>query len=365
MSDPVQQQPSPAANAGDATPETAALPAVSTASQGNWLNSLLSRVTLTQLTLVVLVVVFVWQWLDARSQLGQTQQQVARRLSEVEAANKANQMLVAQNQELVRELGGKLSLLESRYAETQNQRAALEALYQEMSSSRDQTALADVEQMLLIAGQQLQLSANVKAALIAMQQAESRLQRPAFAGLKKRIGQDIDRLRALPNIDLPAINQRLDGVIATVDRLALAQDVRVQPQQSVVAADQTEGAWTRFWRELWQETKHLVRIENTGRQQMPLLSPTEAFFLRENLKLRLLSAHMALLTRDEASFRRDLKTSQEWLKRHFDVKSDEAAQALGTLQKLAASSIAIEMPDISGSLEAVRNYRVSHERGVR
>jgi uroporphyrin-3 C-methyltransferase len=71
------------------------------------------------------------------------------------------------------------------------------------------------------------------------------------------------------------------------------------------------------------------------------------------------------LTRDEVSFRRDLKTSQEWLKRYFDTKSNESAQALGTLQKLAASSIVIEMPDISGSLEAVRNYRVSHERGAR
>jgi len=87
--------------------------------------------------------------------------------------------------------------------------------------------------------------------------------------------------------------------------------------------------------------------------------------LRENLKLRLLSARMALLTRDEVSFRRDLKTSQEWIKRYFDVKSGEGAQALGVLQKLAASNIVIDLPDLSGSLEAVRNYRVSHERSAR
>jgi uroporphyrin-3 C-methyltransferase len=150
-----------------------------------------------------------------------------------------------------------------------------------------------------------------------------------------------------------------------VDKLVLAQDTRIQPQQPVAASNPAEGAWKRFWRELGQETKHLVLIENTERQEMPLLSPTQAFFLRENLKLRLLSARMALLTRDEVSFRRDLKTSQEWLKRYLDTKSNESAQALGALQKLAASSIVIEVPDISGSLEAVRNYRVSHERGAR
>jgi len=363
MSDqPQMQQPSPSEKSGG-TPAAAAPPV---APHGSSLTNLISRVTLTQLTLVVLVAVFVWQWLDAHYRLDQTQETVARRLSEVEATNKANHLLVAQNQELVRELGGKLSLVESRYAETQNQRAALEALYQEMSSSRDQTALAEVEQMLLIAGQQLQLSANVKAALIAMQQAESRLQRPAFANLRKRIGHDIDKLRAVPSIDVPAINLRLDGVIGAVDKLALAQDTHIQQQQTAaVVADPEEGTWERFWRELWQETKHLVLIENTEREEMPLLSPTQAFFLRENLKLRLLSARMALLTRDDVSFRRDLKTAQDWLKRYFDVRSDAAAQALGTLQKLAASSIAIDMPDISGSLEAVRNYRVSHERGGR
>ncbi len=359
MSDQAQmQQPSPSEKSGG-TP-AAAVP------HGNPLSNLISRVTLTQLTLAVLVAVFVWQWLDAHYQLDQTQETVARRLSEVEAANKANQLLVAQSQELVRELGGKLSLVESRYAETQNQRAALESLYQEMSSSRDQTALAEVEQMLLIAGQQLQLSANVKAALIAMQQAESRLQRPAFVNLRKRIGQDIDKLRALPSIDVPAINLRLDGVIGAVDNLALAQDTRIREQQAAATpADPEAGAWKRFWRELWQETKHLVLIENTEREEMPLLSPTQAFFLRENLKLRLLSARMALLTRDEVSFRRDLKTAQDWLKRYFDTRSEGAAQALAALQRLAASNIVIEMPDISGSLEAVRNYRVSHERGAR
>ena len=353
MSDPIEQ--TSASDNSSATTQVG-LPAAPRSRLGE----LLGRMTLTHLTLLVLVVVFVWQWLDAHSQLNQTQQQVARRLSEVEASNKANQLLLAQNQELVRELGGKLSLLETKYAETQNQRAALELLYQEMSSSRDQTALAEVEQMLLIAGQQLQLSGNVKAALIAMQQAESRLQRPAFANLRKRIALDIDKLRALPSIDVPAINLRLDGVIGAVDKLALAQDTRIQFQQPVAAViDPAESMWKRFWRELGQETKHLVLIENTERQEMPLLSPTQAYFLRENLKLRLLSARMALLTRDEVSFRRDLKTSQEWFQRYFDTKSSDSAKALGALQKLSTSKIVIDMPDISGSLEAVRNYRVS------
>lgn len=334
----------------------------------NPLVNLISHLNLTQLTLGVLVVIFLWQWFDAHHEISQMQQELAKRLAEMDGNNKANQTLLTQNQEVVRELGGKLSLLESRYAEAQNQRAALETLYQEMSSSRDQTALAEVEQMLLIAGQQLQLSANVKAALIAMQHADSRLQRldrPALGGLRKAIGQDIDKLRALPNIDVAGINMRIDNLIAAIDELPLALDIRAQEAQPLPAPVVADSAWDKFWRELWQEAKQLVRIENTQKHELPLLSPTQTFFLRENLKIRLLSARLALLSHDETSFKRDMKTAQEWVQLYFDTRSKDSAQALQTLQKLAAASINIELPDISGSLEAVRNYRISHEKVAR
>ena len=117
--------------------------------------------------------------------------------------------------------------------------------------------------------------------------------------------------------------------------------------------------------EIWQEAKNLVRIENTHQDEMPLLSPTQTFFLRENLKLRLLSARLSLLSRDEASFKHDIKMAQEWVKLYFDVKAGDGAQAISALQKLNASSISIEMPDVSGSLEAVRQYRASREKVAR
>ncbi|MEI7842367.1 MAG: uroporphyrinogen-III C-methyltransferase [Gallionellaceae bacterium] len=334
----------------------------------NPLVNLISHLSIMQMTLAVLVVIFLWQWFDANSQISQMQQELAKRLAEMDGVNKAQQTLAAQSQETVRELGGKLSLLESKYAESQNQRAALETLYQEMSSSRDQTALAEAEQMLMIAGQQLQLSANVKAALIAMQHADTRLQRldrAALSGLRRSINQDIEKLRALPNIDESGINVRLDGLIALVDTLPLSQDVRTHEQIIPVASATTENAWDKFWRELWTEAKQLVRIENTQKREMPLLSPTQTFFLKENLKIRLLSARLAVLSHEELGYKRDLKTAEEWVKLYFEADSKDGAAMLATLKKLSSSNINIEMPDISGSLDAVRNYRVTHEKAVR
>jgi len=328
----------------------------------------ISHLNLTQLTLAVLVVIFVWQWLDSKQQLNQIQQILAQRLAEVDGSNKANQVLTLHSQELVRELGGKLSLLESKYAETQSQRTALETLYQDMSSSRDQMVLAEVEQLLLIAGQQLQLSGNVKAALIAMQQADNRLRRldrAALNNLRSAISNDMQKLRALPEVDVYAINSRLDNLISSVDQLPLAQDIRTNRQIAKLDVVASDNTLTKLLREIWQDAKNLVRIENIHQNELPLLSPTQTFFLRENLKLRLLSARLALLSRDEASFKHDIKTAQAWIKLYFDIKAGDGAQAVNILQKLNASSIKIELPDVSGSLEAVRHYRASREKVTR
>ena len=337
---------------------------------GNPLAAWMARLSLTQLTLAVLVVIFVWQWLDAHRRITQLQETVAQRLSEVAGSNLATQTLLAQSQEQVRDLGGKLSVLENRYAEMQAQRAALDALYQDMASNRDAGVLADVEQVLLLADQQLQLSANVKAALIALQNADSRLQRldrPGFGELRKRIARDIERLRALPEVDLPALGRELESLIAVVDRLPLAQDVRPRPGAAPApVADVGEGnLWQRFWRELWQELRQLIRIEDTRQAELPLLSPEQSFFLRENLKLRLLSARLSLLSHDQAGLRREMKAVHGWVRRYCDTAADETQRALADMQKLAAADIVIAVPDISATLEAVRNQRAAQERSIK
>jgi len=341
---------------------------VSPAPHHNPLAAAISRMNLTQMTLALLAVIFLWQWFDGHRAISDMQQQLAKKIAEMDGASKAGQMLLEQSQGEVRELSAKVAALEARYAEAQNQRAALEALYNDLSVSRDETALAEVEQMLMIAGQQLQLSANVKAALIAMQSADSRLQRmdrPAFNGLRKAIAQDMDKLRALPGVDITAINLQLDNAIAAVDELPLVYHQRVAKEESSPPdAPKAGTAWQRLVREIWQDMRQLVRIEDTGKAEIPLLPPNQEFFLRENLKLRLLSARLALLSRDEDGFRQEMKTAQAWIARYFDGKSGEVVRVQAGLKKVAASPVSIELPDVSPSLQAVRNYRLTHEHAA-
>ena len=93
-----------------------------------------------------------------------------------------------------------------------------------------------------------------------------------------------------------------------------------------------------------------------------LLAPGQAFFLRENLKLRLLNARLGLLSRDESTFREDIKTASAWLDRWFDARSKATQAAQASVRQLSSAAVQIQVPSIADSLNAVRNYKATRDR---
>jgi uroporphyrin-3 C-methyltransferase len=318
---------------------------------------------------IIVIAVMAWQWYDTRNQIGDLQHELAKRLADADALGKETRHLATEGTEVGRRLDTKLSLLEAKLAESQSQQLALEALYQELTRTRDEATLEEVEQLLLIANQQLQLASNVKAALIAMQEADARLQRidrPQLAPLRKILSKDMDVLKSAPYLDTVGISLRLDNLAAAVDVLPLAMELRPpEPRASEHQMPEAESIWLRFARETWEDMKRLVRIQHMDKPDIPLLSPSQVYFLRENLKLRLLSARLALLARDGASFKADLDASLDWIGRYYESKSRPVVNMLEALHELRASEVGIELPRISASLDAVRNYRLARDRGNR
>ncbi len=318
-----------------------------------------------------LVVAGAYGWYDARSRIGATQEELARRLRDIETDSREAKMLAKQAQETMREAQAKIAVLEGRLAESQNQQLALESLYQELSRNRDEWALAEIEQVLTIAAQQLQLSSNVRAALLALQLAESRLarsDRPQFIPVRKAVARDIERLRTLPWIDIAGVSLRLDGLVAAVDSLPLAFDERAAEAAARMAkpparSESRDGFLYRFGSEVWDELKSLIRIRSVDAPEPPLLAPSQAYFLRENLKLRLLNARLALAMRDEAGFREDLRVAQNWVNRYFDARPKAAAAFVAQLKQLGTTSFTFELPTLADSLEAVRSFKARRERG--
>jgi len=306
-------------------------------------------------------------WFDGRMRLAGLQKDLARELAASARTSQEVREIATETRQSMRDLEFKIGMLESRLSETQNQRLALEGLYLELSRSRDERVLAEVEQMLLLAAQQLQLAGNLKAALIALESADSRLQRAdstQFTNLRRAIARDIERLKTAPFLDVVGISLRLDNLAHHVDDMTLAMFER-PPQEAPTVAPGRDGALARIAREAWQDIKTLVRVQRVESNDVPLVAPNQQFFLRENLRMRLLSARFALLAREGEAFKADVRSAHDWLKQYFDVRDKRVAGALSALDQLAQTQVDIQLPSALDSVEAVRSERLVRERGLR
>jgi len=227
--------------------------------------------------------------------------------------------------------------------------------------------------------------------LIALQNADkslSRSDKPQFIAIRRALARDIDRLKALPTVDIAGIAVRLDSAIGQVDSMPLLIDEKpvesaTQPRATHVAPRPakaatgkaaaspeapTESAWSTWlagaqdtWQsmstEMWAEIKQLVRIREVQSPEAILLSPSQAYFVRENLKLRLLNARLALLSRNEFAFRNDLSAAQDTIAKYFDTRAKQVQNTQSLLKQVQGSNLAIQMPTLAESINAVRNYK--------
>jgi uroporphyrin-3 C-methyltransferase/uroporphyrinogen III methyltransferase/synthase len=337
--------------------------------------------------IIVLAVLLALQTWSTHSRFNRLREDVAKTLQKNNASNAETAQLVRQTQEMGKELQVKVGVLESRQTESQTQQAALEQMYQDIAKNRDEWALSEIEQVLSTASQQLQLAGNVQGALIALANADrslSRSDKPQFITIRRAIARDIDKLKALPQVDQAGIALRLDNVISQIDNLPLLADekpaepsapTRVNPPAKngkaangaaastpAPAEDMTLGrrmlaTWSNWSHEMWDDMRQLIRVRTVDQPEALMLSPGESYFVRENLKLRLLNARLALLSRNEGTFRDDLTSAQQMLARYFDTKARSTQSVQGLLRQVQANNVTIEVPDLSESLNAVRNYK--------
>ena len=327
---------------------------------------------------MVAAAIAAWQWYEANNKIKTLQQEfetrlvnidssIEKRLVEVDSSEKLRNISdkVSREQE---KIDSKLKLLEVGLTESVDKQKILEGLYEDLAPNRNETTMEEVEQLLLVANQQTRLTNNVKSALVAMQEANVRLQRinhPQISHLQNILAKDIDLLKAVPIVDTVGISQSLDSLAESVNQLPLAMEAALPPKTNDAphkpkASEGMLGILQDFLLEIWTDIKKLVRIDHVGKQDIP--PPSHSYFLRENLKLRLLAAHNALLARDAISFKAYLKTSIEWINKHFNNKSKLGANMLETLNQLHSNEISIDSPDISTSYDAVRKYRLATKK---
>jgi uncharacterized protein HemX len=226
---------------------------------------------------------------------------------------------------------------------------------------------------LSIASQQLQVGGSVQGALVALQDAETALRRGNAASvgtLRRLIARDIDRLRAVPITDVGALAARLDNVVVGVDQYPLRSDAAIpdiapaaivpeDPHQSAI--DRLAHSGLRGWNALRVEFQSLIRVNRVDTPDALLLAPEQRYFARENLRLRLLAARLALLSRNDPVFKSDLTRAIEWLGTYYDRDHRSVSSALATLRQLRASRVSVDLPSLAESLAAARAMRAARE----
>ena len=242
-------------------------------------------------------------------------------------------------------------------AEFQNLSDSVSKVYQQLNRSLDSWTVEEVEQLLLLANHRLQLSRNVDLATTALRLADQRLEDfgdPQFLPVRKILAGEIAKLDAVTRIDMPGLTLRLAGLAGAVDGLPLLRQARPEdtplPEVELEATERVLNAA----REIWNDLRGLVRVKEIDQTRKPLLMPEQHYFVTENLKIALNSAQFALLRDDTEAYQRNLINAKTWIADMFD-NSDAAVKSLLTeVDALLAEPVQAELPDISGSLAALR-----------
>ena len=317
---------------------------------------------------------FLWQ------KLGTIQEELARRSTDSGAQAIEARTLARAAQDSTRELAARLALQENRISEVSLQRTQLEELMQSLSRSRDENLVVDIESALRLAQQQAQLAGSAEPLIAALKSSEQRLARaaqPRLNPLQRAIAKDTERIKSASLTDVPVLLIKLDELTRMADDLPIANAFALStPNRNTATAapaDPAKGAavknekalpmvfdkaalqaWSqRLLDSVRDEARKLLRVSRIDQPEAALLAPEQAFFLRENLKLRLLNARLGLLSRQTDTARTDLVTAATWLGKYFDPASRKTQAAVQLLQQVQGQLKTSELPRLEDTMAAL------------
>ncbi len=287
------------------------------------------------------------------------QEQLARQASDATAQSQDARVNARQARDLAMETAAKLAVLDARMAEVALQRTQLEELMQSLSRSRDENLVVDIESSIRLAQQQAQLTGSVEPLLAALKTADVRIARaaqPRLTPLQRAIARDVGRIKATIVSDTPALLVKLDELVLLAQDLPLANAVRpVKPAEPLQRKSEEALStwWARLGSQLADELRSLVRVSHINDPESALLSPEQSFFVRENLKLKLLNARLGLLSRQIESSRADLANAALTLGRYFDPSVRATQTAVQLLQQVQVQMRTLEIPRVDDTLAAL------------
>lgn len=306
------------------------------------------------------------------------------RTSAIEQASNAVSMVKSQNEVI--------NSLRQKIADTNAQINDLSKSFQLIADrGSDLVLVNDIEHLVTIAQQQLQLSGSVANAIISLETAQAQLARankPELASLQQTINGDLDKLRATSTVDVAMLSHRLDELASLVaqaplivpdiasasrtesDNASTTSDInREEKTESTVSSADTDIPW---WKNAFKVTSDLassaaatlkhdlnefvsvIRVDDSAAL---LISPDQATRFRDNLRLRIMTAQLALLMGQEKIWNAETSAVLKAIETRFDEKSALSRKAIRIARDVADTDIGVALPTVDNSIKAIEAIR--------
>lgn len=261
-----------------------------------------------------------------------------------------------------------------------------QALRMMTDSGSDLLLLNDIDHLVTIAQQQLSLGGNVANAIISLEAAQAQLaraNRPGLAALQQSINGDLDRLRAVATIDLPALTARIDRLSDLVGSAPLlipdaaGQATAPAPTQTPAArardaapapVEPAPEGWRAVAADAWQWTRDaagmvsqdlraLFDVRRVDDAAALLMSPDQALRFREVLKQRAVTAQLALMMHQSRIWQAELDQLSKAIDQRYDMRAESSREALRIARELRDTAIEVKLPTVDNSLAAIAAAR--------
>ena len=272
-------------------------------------------------------------------------------LAQLESANKATQNKIAQVEELINAKSHELAGLQS-----QINKVSAQANAQQPTD----WLFSEADFLLNNALRKLVLDNDVDTAVSLLKLADETLAKvnnSQSAAIRSAINQDLKQLLSVVGVDQNAVMQKLSQLANTVDELPVL-DVNFGDDQNATKLSDSLSDWAEnAEKSATSFLNHFIRISpKHGADRKELLAPNQDIYLRENIRLRLQLAIMAVPRQQNELYKQSLEAVASWIRSYFDTNAEVTQSFLKSVDELSELSIYVDVPSQLQSLSMLDKY---------
>ncbi|MDU4702101.1 MAG: uroporphyrinogen-III C-methyltransferase [Haemophilus parainfluenzae] len=272
-------------------------------------------------------------------------------LAQLESANKATQNKIAQVEELINAKSHELVGLQS-----QINKVSAQANAQQPTD----WLFSEADFLLNNGLRKLVLDNDVDTAVSLLKLADETLAKvnnSQSAAIRSAINQDLKQLLSVAGVDQNAVMQKLSQLANTVDELPVL-DVNFGDDQNATKLSDSLSDWAEnAEKSATSFLNHFIRISpKHGADRKELLAPNQDIYLRENIRLRLQLAIMAVPRQQNELYKQSLEAVASWIRSYFDTNAEVTQSFLKSVDELSEVSIYVDVPSQLQSLSMLDKY---------